>query len=141
MARIIKDSNLQTRAARDRLPPQKKPHWKVLVPSALHLGYRRRKRDRPGQWLVRHYLGDERYHIAPLGTADDFQEGDDVVTFAEAQRAARLIATHGSLVKRPRSSMPSTPTSTTFVRSAPPPPTMQRAAPPPWCCRCSASTS
>ena len=35
-----------------------------------------------------HYLGGERYHVAPLGVADDFQESADVLTFAEAQRAA-----------------------------------------------------
>ena len=40
---------------------------------------------------MRHYLGGERYHVAPLGLADDFQDAADdadVLTFADAQRAA-----------------------------------------------------
>ena len=40
---------------------------------------------------MRHYLGGERYHIAPLGLADDFQDAvddADVLTFADAQRMA-----------------------------------------------------
>ncbi len=91
MPRTVRDSRLETRAARDRLHVGQKPHFKTLVPGKLHLGYRRKRKDLPGQWLVRHYLGAERYHIAPLGLADDFQDaGDDVdvLTFADAQRAA-----------------------------------------------------
>jgi integrase len=96
MARTIRDSKLETRAARDRLAPGKRPHWKTLVPGALHLGYRRKRKDAPGQWLARHYKGDERYLIRPLGLADDFEDvparpapvEGSVLTFAEAQRLA-----------------------------------------------------
>src|SRR5665647_2522280 len=91
MARTVRDAKLETRAARDRLHTGQTPHFKTLVPGKLHLGYRRKKKDLPGQWLVRHYLGSERYHIAPLGLADDFQDAvddADVLTFADAQRAA-----------------------------------------------------
>jgi len=91
MARTVRDAKLETRAARDRLHTGQTPHFKTLVPGKLHLGYRRKKKDLPGQWLVRHYLGGERYHIAPLGLADDFQDAADdadVLTFADAQRAA-----------------------------------------------------
>lgn len=86
MARTIRDAKLETRAARDRLPAGRNPHFKTLVPGKLHLGYRRKKKDLPGQWLVRRYVGGQRYRISPLGLADDFQ--DDAMTFAEAQRAA-----------------------------------------------------
>jgi integrase len=91
MARTIRDAKLETRAARDRLPAGRAPHFKTLVPGKLHLGYRRKRKDAPGQWLVRHYLGNERYHVAPLGLADDFEDAaanNDVLTFAEAQRMA-----------------------------------------------------
>jgi integrase len=91
MPRTIRDSKLETRAARDRLKPSKKPYWKTVVPGALALGYRRKKKDLPGQWLVRRYIGQERYRVAPLGVADDFQdvgEGTRVLNFAEAQKAA-----------------------------------------------------
>ncbi len=91
MARTVRDAKLETRAARDRLPTGKTPHWKTLVPGKLHLGYRRKKKDLPGKWLVRHYLGQERYHTAPLGDADDYQDAPDnkdYLTFADAQRMA-----------------------------------------------------
>ena len=91
MPRTIRDSKLETRAARDRLRVGTTPHFKTLVPGSLHLGYRRKKKDLPGQWIVRHYLGNERYHVAPLGLADDFQDAanePDVLTFADAQRLA-----------------------------------------------------
>lgn len=91
MARTVRDAKLETRAARDRLTPGRTPHFKTLVPGKLHLGYRRKKKNLPGQWIVRHYVGGERYRVAPLGLADDFQDaGDDneFLTFAEAQRMA-----------------------------------------------------
>jgi integrase len=88
--RTIRDTRLESRAARLRLTPQADPFWKTLVPAKLHLGYRRRA-DEPGTWLVRHYVGKERYRIAPLGPADDYHdmtESADVIDFAEAQRRA-----------------------------------------------------
>ena len=90
MARTIRDSALGTRAARARLKQQgKKPHFKTLIPGKLHLGYRRKKKDEPGQWIVRRYKGKERYAVAPLGLADDFQDADDThLSFEDAQRAA-----------------------------------------------------
>jgi integrase len=89
--RTIRDARLESRAARLRLTPQADPYWKTLQPAKLHLGYRRRAGDEPGTWLVRHYVGKERYRIAPLGLADDYHdmaESGDVADFAEAQRRA-----------------------------------------------------
>jgi len=91
VARTVRDAKLETRAARDRLTPGATPHWKTLVPGKLHLGYRRKRKDEPGQWLVRHYVGGERYQKVPIGLADDFQDAadtGDVMSFADAQRAA-----------------------------------------------------
>jgi integrase len=62
-----------------------------LVPGKLHLGYRRKRKDLPGEWLVRTYLGGERYQRVVLGTADDFKDAsddNDVLSFADAQRLA-----------------------------------------------------
>lgn len=105
MARTIRDAKIETRAARDRLKPGRKPHFKTLVPGKLHLGYRRKHKDRPGTWLVRHYVGAERYRIAPLGLADDFQDAadnNDVLTFADAQRMAHA---HRAESRRPAKGM------------------------------------
>ena len=91
MPRTIRDAKLETRAARHRLVPAgRKPYWKTLIPGELHLGYRRKTKDEPGMWLVRRYIGHERYRVAPLGLADDFQDpdGESILHFAEAQRRA-----------------------------------------------------
>jgi integrase len=91
MPRTIRDAKLETRAARARLTPGKKPHFKTLVPGELALGYRRLRPDEPGTWIVRRYVGDERYRVAPLGLADDYQDaGPDTgaLTYAEAQKRA-----------------------------------------------------
>jgi integrase len=88
MPRTIRDAKLESRAARARLTPGNKAYWKTLEPGRLHLGYRRKVKDQPGLWLARHYKGGERYQVAPLGLADDFSEAGDVLSFAEAQRAA-----------------------------------------------------
>jgi integrase len=91
MARTLRDARLETRAARERLPVGRKPHFKTLIPGQLHLGYRRKARHAPGQWLVRVYLGRERYHVAVLGVADDFTDvtpANGVANYAEAQKRA-----------------------------------------------------
>ena len=86
MPRTVRDAKLETRAARGRLTPSKRPHWKTLVPRRLHLGYRKKAKDRPGTWLARRYVGAERYRIVLLGIADDFE--DSAVSYEEAQKLA-----------------------------------------------------
>jgi integrase len=91
MSRTVRDSKLETRASRDRLPARKRPHWRTLVPGLLHLGYRKRAKGAPGVWLVRRYVGAQRYRVAQLGLADDYQDAGGslrVMAFADAQRAA-----------------------------------------------------
>jgi integrase len=94
MPRTIRESKLETRAARGRLSIGTKLHFKTLIPSQLHLAYRRKNRDAPGLWLVRRYVGGERYRIAPLGLADDFEDadGEGVLNFAQAQKRAHETA-------------------------------------------------
>jgi integrase len=99
----MRDANLHSRAARLRLRQQRKPHWCTLQPGRLHLGYSRPKRDKPGMWTVRTYLGNVKtlapgarggrtpYAIKRLpGVADDYQDanGETVLSFAQAQELA-----------------------------------------------------
>jgi integrase len=98
MSRTVRDAKLETRAARERLPAQAKPYWRTLRPGELHLGYRRRRKDAPGRWCVRLYLGvgavdpgKSPYRIEAIrGFADDFEDadGDTILNFAQAQSAA-----------------------------------------------------
>jgi integrase len=97
------DANLHSRASRSRLRQQRKPHWCTLRPGALHLGYSRPRRGRPGIWTVRTYRGSVRT-LAPgrrggqtpyltkrlPGVADDYEDanGTTVLSFAQAQDLA-----------------------------------------------------
>lgn len=87
MARTVKDVRLDSRAARDRLDPRKKPYFRVIE-NARHIGYY--KGTRGGSWLARAHVGG-RYVETKLGTADDTRDanGLDVLSFSQAQLAAR----------------------------------------------------
>ena len=89
MARTVRDTNLETRAARLRLDARRKPYWRVLE-SGLHLGYRRTK-EGGGSWVARRFIGDGRYKRTKFGVADDLQDADGVtvLTFTDAQAKAR----------------------------------------------------
>ncbi len=88
MARAVRDTNLETRAARGRLAARHKPYWR-LIDQGRHLGYFKGKRG--GAWIARYFLGAGRYAERKLGTADDTQDADGVATldFRQAQDEAR----------------------------------------------------
>jgi integrase len=95
MARTVRDSALDTRAARNRLHPRGKPYWRLLE-QGLHLGYRKGKggSGRPagaGRWVVRHYIGGQNYHVETVAAADDFTDADGIaiLNFKQAQTLAR----------------------------------------------------
>jgi integrase len=89
MARKVRDKELDTKQARQRLAARGKPYWRLLEPG-LHLGYRRLK-GRPGTWVARHYVGEQKYQVESLGPADDLSDADGVavLSFWDAQRKAR----------------------------------------------------
>jgi len=91
LARAVRDARLETRTARLKLTPQRKPYWKALT-DGVHLGYRRGARA--GKWVVRAYMGEGGYKTQTVATADDHIEanGEDVLTFAQAQDRARQVA-------------------------------------------------
>ena len=96
MPRKVRDSNLETRTARSRLPVAHKPYFRLIEPG-LHLGYRKLPSG-PGTWVARRYRGNGKYAVENLRTqdgqialADDYDDADGVriLTFAQAQRAAK----------------------------------------------------
>src|SRR5262249_21476479 len=93
MARTIRNSRLESRAARRRLDVQARPYWQELEAGA-HLGYVR-KDGVPGVWAARFYAGDQKYEQEKIGTADDFADADGTAVFdyrqAQAQVRARLF--------------------------------------------------
>jgi integrase len=95
MARTLDDQRISTRAARHALRASRKPYWRAIE-AGVHLGYRKPKgqRGRPamaGKWVLRQYVGDQRYHETVLATADDFSDADGVAVldFKRAQEKAR----------------------------------------------------
>jgi integrase len=87
MARLARDSRLETREARSRLAPRHEQYWR-LIQSGLSLGYRRGPRG--GIWYVRFLDENGNYHKKQLAKADDYQDanGVDVLDFGSAQRKA-----------------------------------------------------
>lgn len=92
MARAVRDSKLDSRAARLKLPATSKPYFKALD-KALHLGYRKNKSG--GRWVVRYSLdGGHTYATVTLdGHADDYADADGqlVLSFSHAQAQARTV--------------------------------------------------
>jgi integrase len=93
MARNIKDTSLETRAARLRLAVRKQPYWRAIA-KAGHVGYRRSVSG--GAWLVRAFIGRSAacrsgYLEARLGAADDVLDADGIsaLSFWQAQDKAR----------------------------------------------------
>jgi integrase len=91
MARTVRDANLEKREARRRLVVRGKPHYRVME-EGLHLGYRRLKSG-VGNWVVRHYVGDQKYEVETLGPADDLSDadGERILNFSQAQTKAREL--------------------------------------------------
>src|SRR5262245_16050441 len=91
MGRKVRDTSLETRSARLKLPTGGKPRWRLLE-AGLHLGYRRPKDGKgSGTWIARRYVGQGFYQEKALGSADDFMDADGHTfkTFSQAQEEAR----------------------------------------------------
>lgn len=96
MARTVKDTRIDTRAARRSLPCQSAPYWRTIH-EGLHLGYRKGKRG--GKWVLRWYNYDSgKYLVETLGTADDESDADGIAVFdfKQAQAMARTRATEAA---------------------------------------------
>jgi integrase len=88
MAKTVRDSKLDSRAAREKLKQGAKPYYRA-IDLGLHLGYRKGKTG--GKWVMRRYVGDEKYVVETIGTADDFSDADgaEILSFHQAQAKAR----------------------------------------------------
>ena len=88
MAKTVRDSKLESRAARALLKPAAKPYYRA-IDEGLHLGYRKGKTA--GKWVLRWYAGNGVYHLETIGSADDTLDADgaEFLTFSQAQARAR----------------------------------------------------
>ena len=98
MARRVRDKDLKTKAARQKLAKRGKPYYRAIG-KGLHLGYRKGKTART--WLLRRHVEGSTYAFETLGAADDEADADGITTldFWQAQDLARKRAHIGT--KRP----------------------------------------
>jgi integrase len=91
MSKTVREKKLDSPAARAKLKASGKPYWRSIDPG-LHLGYR--KGLAGGVWVLRRYLGNEKYKVETIGAADDHStaDGATVLDFFQAQRKARELA-------------------------------------------------
>jgi len=92
MARLVRDSRLESREARLRLKMRQEPYWR-LISEGIHLGYYRGNRG--GIWHARVRSADnKRYIKSVLTQADDYSDanGKNVLNFSQAQEQARKFA-------------------------------------------------
>lgn len=92
MARLVRDSRLESREARSRLKKRKEPYWR-LISEGIHLGYYRG--DRGGVWHARvRSIDGARYIKVALTKADDFADsnGNEILSYSQAQDQARKFA-------------------------------------------------
>jgi integrase len=90
MSKTVRERKFDSPAARAKLKSSGKPYWRSIDPG-LHLGYR--KGLAGGKWVLRRYLGNEKYLVETIGAADDHSAANDdtVLDFFQAQRRAREI--------------------------------------------------
>src|SRR5215471_1978023 len=93
MAGTVKHARLESQSARARLKRGRQPHWQALVEGKVHLGWQCWKGDPVGRWLLRRYIGNNKYRVQTLGRADDAAQADgaDVLSFAQAAAKARAM--------------------------------------------------
>lgn len=91
MARSIRSSSLESRTARLKLAPRRKPYT-VRVAPGVRLGYRRHQIG--GGWNVIAADGKGGNWLKAFARADDHEEanGDTVLNFWQAQERARVLA-------------------------------------------------
>jgi hypothetical protein len=103
MSKTVRERKFDSPAARAKLKASGKPYWRSIDPG-LHLGYR--KGLAGGVWVLRRYLGNEKYKVETIGAADDHSAANDdtVLDFFQAQRKARQITAYAkapATVQRP----------------------------------------
>src|SRR5579864_2471193 len=88
MSRLVRDTRLETREARRRLPKRKVPYWRVVI-EGIHLGYYKGKNN--GMWYAKARSPEGKYTWLSLGIADDSSDADgkSVLNYSQAQDHAK----------------------------------------------------
>jgi integrase len=89
MARTVRNSILEAKSNRLKLPIRREPHWQ-RISKGCHIGYRRLA-DGNGTWIARYRPESGERSYCALGPADDVTDAAGLtgITFAQAQEKAR----------------------------------------------------
>lgn len=89
MARAVRGSRVDTRAARQKLIVQREPHW-VKITKGCYIGYRKTA-NAEGTWIARFRDRLGKQHHKAIGAADDIMDADNdtALSFEQAQTRAR----------------------------------------------------
>ncbi|HWK88139.1 MAG TPA: tyrosine-type recombinase/integrase [Xanthobacteraceae bacterium] len=89
MSRKLRNTELDSRQSRLKLSSRGKPYY-FPVERGVHLGFRKHAKG-AGTWMVRRYLGDQKYSETQIGIADDYSDADGltVLSYWQAVEAAR----------------------------------------------------
>src|ERR1700751_6019182 len=92
MARKVSFSALESRSARLKLQIHRRPYGGPSLARGISLMYRRNKTN--GTWVLKATDGHGAYWTKGFALADDFDDSDgkNVLTFYEAQDAAKRLA-------------------------------------------------
>ena len=99
MSGTVKHARLESQTARDRLKRRRQPHWQALVEGRVHLGWQRwkgKQGEAGGRWLLRRYIGNNKYRVLTLGRADDVAQADGIRVLSHEQAEAKARAMVGS---------------------------------------------
>jgi integrase len=95
MARTVKHAKLESRGSRSRLKRGRQSHWQYVMTGSqrVHIGYQIRKGQADGRWILRRYIGNDKYRVLEMGRADDAQQanGVNVLNFEQAAAKARAM--------------------------------------------------
>jgi integrase len=88
MARTRRNSRVDSRTARAKLPRRREPYW-TSISAGCAIGYRRGAKG--GTWIARLRDDEGKQHYEALGAADDILDPDGltVFSFQQAQEKAR----------------------------------------------------
>jgi hypothetical protein len=104
MAGRVQEANIDSPSARHRLKRGRQPHWRILERGKAHLGWQCWKGDPAGRWVLRRYIGNNKYRVEALGIADDLNtaDGERVLSYqqAEAKGRAMIASPKGGKIER-----------------------------------------
>ena len=91
MAGKVQEASILSQSGRARLKRGRQPHWRILIPGRLSLGWQCWKGEAAGRWVLRRTIRRHVYRSQTLGRADDAAEadGDQILSYEQAEARAR----------------------------------------------------